>query len=75
MRHALEVTQETDIHRDFQVLALDNVTWNPEQAVFTLHGLAKGTTEVWVSAVSGGTATGGAVTGGVSHSIQVTVEK
>ena len=25
MRHALEVTQETDIHRDFQVFALDNV--------------------------------------------------
>jgi hypothetical protein len=58
-----------------QVLALDSVILSSEQAVFTLHAMAKGMTEVWVSAVSGGTTTGGTVAGGVSQNLQVTVKK
>lgn len=57
-----------------QVLEVKSAYGGPDRAVFFLRALLDGTTEVWVSVISGGVTTGTA-TGWVSDTIQVKVGK
>ena len=58
-----------------QVLQLVSTSGGNGQAIFILRGLGEGTTEVWASVIAGGPTTGGVVSGGVSQSMLVTVQK
>jgi len=57
------------------ILELVSASIENGQAVIIFQSFGEGTTEVWASVIPEGAATGGAVSGGVSQSILITVEK
>ena len=76
--HTVGVSAENETYpgtATSQVLGLISAIGENGQAVFILRGLGEGTTEVWASVIPGGPATGGVVSGGVTQSISVTVQK